>query len=46
MLLDKSPAMQTIHTTSHQLSNSSERTILIMSETGVGKDLVAQAIHF
>ena len=46
MLLGKSPAMQTIHTTIHQLSNNSERTILIMGETGVGKELVAQAIHF
>ena len=42
MLLGKSPAMQTIH----QLSNNSERTILIMGATGVGKELVAQAIHF
>ena len=46
MLLGKSPAMQTIHTTIRQLSNNSERTVLIMGETGVGKELVAQAIHF
>ncbi len=42
MLLGKRPAMQVIH----QFSNNSERTILIMGEIGVGKDLVAQAIHF
>ena len=46
MILGKSPAMQTIHTTIHQLSNNSERTVLIMDEIGVGKELVAQAIRF
>ena len=42
MLLGKSPAMQTIH----QLSNNSKIPVLITGETGVGKGLVAQAIHF
>ena len=46
MLLGESPAMKTIHTTIHQLSNNRERAVLIMGETGVGKELVAQAIHF
>ena len=45
MLLGKSPAMQTIHTTIHQLSNNSKIPVLITGETGVGKGLVAQAIH-
>ncbi len=46
MLLSESAAVKVVHTTSYQLSNNSERTILIMGETGVGTDLVAQAIHF
>ena len=46
MLLGKSPAMQTIHTAIHQLSNNSTMPVLITGETGVGKELVAQAIHF
>ena len=46
MLLGKSPAMQTIHTAIHQLSNNRKISVLIMGETGVGKELVAQAIHF
>ena len=45
MLLGNSNAMQNIHTTIHQLSNN-KLPVLITGETGVGKGLVAQAIHF
>ena len=46
MLLGESPAMKTIHATICQLSNNSKIPVLITGETGVGKELVAQAIHF
>ena len=46
MLLGESPAMRTIHTTIYQLSNNSKIPVLITGETGVGKGVVAQAIHF
>ncbi len=45
MLLGESDVMKTIHTTIHQLSNN-KLPVLISGETGVGKGLVAQAIHF
>ena len=46
MLLGESPAMQNIHTTIHQLRNNDTMSVLITGETGVGKELVAQTIHF
>ena len=46
MLLGDSDVMQNIHRTIHQLRNNDTTSVLIIGETGVGKELVAQAIHF
>ena len=46
MLLGKSDAIQNIRAIIEQLHKNSKMSVLITGESGVGKELVAQAIHF
>ncbi len=45
MLFGDSNAMRIIHRTIHQLRNNDTTSVLITGETGVGKEVVARAIH-
>ena len=44
MLIGKSPAMQTVRELTRQVANS-DLSVVISGESGVGKELVAQALH-
>ena len=45
MLFGDSDAMRAINKTIHQLRNNDTTSVLIAGETGVGKEVVARAIH-
>ena len=45
MLFGDSEAMRAINRTIHQLRNNDTTSVLITGETGVGKEVVARAIH-